>query len=71
MAQYPNGEKIHIGDKVLIEFGRTPGVVAAVIESEDEQAHFSVEEPGVMIESAPFGLVFWPAAMKDDPIIKA
>ena len=57
-----------IGDSVLIEHGRTPGTITEVIESQFKQ--WNVDEPGVMIKSAPFGLVFLPVStFNEDPIV--
>jgi len=67
---YEDGVEIDVGDEVLIERGRTPGTVTNVIVSEFDQKEWNVEESGVMIESAPFGLVFIPCAtFSDDPIV--
>ena len=46
-----------VGDAVLIEHGRTPGTIAYVLEATADLTQWNVDEPGVMIESAPFGLV--------------
>jgi hypothetical protein len=62
---YPNGAEIRVGDSVLIENGRTPGTVVDVIGPE-QIAAFNVDEPGVMIKSAPFGLVFIPVSLFAD-----
>lgn len=59
---YQDGTEIRAGDRVLIERRRTPGVVINVIESAASQAEWNVSEPGVMVESPPFGLVFLPVA---------
>ena len=59
---YPDGGEVFIGDAVLIEHGKTPGRIVAVVEQE-RVAEFNVEEPGLMIETAPFGLVFIPTSM--------
>jgi len=72
VATYDDGTEIEAGDSVFIERGRTPGIVKNVITSEFEQKEWNVTEPGVMIESAPFGLVFIPvASFSDDPITLA
>lgn len=55
MISYQDGTEMKVGDSVLIEEGGSPGVVIALIESAAEQSESNVEEPGVMIESAPFG----------------
>lgn len=65
---YLSGEVISIGDHVMLERGKTPGQVVDVITVESQIRQLKVEEPGVMIKSAPFGLVFWPLA-SDDPLV--
>jgi len=61
---------MEVGDSVLIEHGRTPGTISEVISAKDDLANWNVDEPGVMIKSAPFGLVFWPVSQfAEDPII--
>ena len=59
--KYPNGVEVKIGDRVRFERGETSGTVEAIIES--NFAGWSVDEPGVMLLSAPFGRVFIPASM--------
>jgi len=62
MVTYQDGTEIQVGDQVLIEHSKTPGVVTEVVESESSQLEWNVEEPGVMLEAPPFGLVFWPVS---------
>jgi hypothetical protein len=62
---YLDGNEAMVGDAVTIEYGRTPATVVAVVEA-DRLAEFNVSEPGLMLESAPFGLVYIPASMFDD-----
>jgi hypothetical protein len=70
MITYADGTEIKVGDSVLIEHGRTPGVVTEVLEGTAEFAQWNVEEPGVMIKSPPFGMVFWPLSkFAQDPIV--
>ena len=66
---YQTGEEILVGDEVLIENGKTPGIVERIIESQKEMEQWNVEESGVLIKAAPFGLVFWPFSNNDDPIV--
>jgi hypothetical protein len=61
MMTYPDGSEILIGDAVLFEKGQSSGTIVAVIS--EELADWNVEEPGVMIKSAPSGLVFIPTSM--------
>jgi len=66
---YKTGEVVKIGDSVLIENGKTPGIVQAVIETENDMQEWGLDEKGISIESKPFGLVFWPASILEDPVI--
>lgn len=69
MILYQDGKEMKVGDSVLIEHGRTPGTITEVIESANVK-QWNVDEPGVMIRSAPFGLVFLPVStFTDDPIV--
>jgi hypothetical protein len=69
MLTYLSGAPIELGDAVLIERGRTPGTVVKVVETPEEMANCNVVEPGVMVESAPFGLVYLPVGTwGDDPL---
>jgi len=67
--KYLSGKEIVVGDEVLIERGKTTGVIDKIIESEEEMNQWNVEEPGVLIKSMPFGLVFWPQSNIEDPIV--
>ena len=59
-----------VGDSVLIEHGRTPGQIIEVIEAEAELNQWNLQEPGVMIKSPLFGLVYLPVStFSDDPVI--
>lgn len=70
MITYHDGKEMKVGDSVLIEEGSTPGVITNVIESAVDQRECNVQEPGVMIKSPPFGLVFIPTStFKEDPVI--
>jgi hypothetical protein len=61
---YLDGTEVMTGDAVLIE-DETPGMIVAVVE-QDRVAEFNVEESGVMIKAAAFGLVYIPASMFGD-----
>ena len=56
------------GDQVLIEAGRTAGQILELIETDAQMKNWNVNEPGVMVKSAPFGLVFWPSS-SEDPLV--
>ena len=59
--KYSNGVEVRIGDKVRFERGGASGTVEAIIDADFRD--WSVEEPGVMLLSAPFGRVFIPVSM--------
>ena len=62
---YSDGTEMKVGDSVLIEHGRTPGTIGGVVVSAEHMRHWNLDKAGVMIKSAPFGLVFPP----EDPVI--
>ena len=66
---YFSGETVELGDSVTLEYGKTPGVVCAVIESPQQINEWALDEPGIMIEAEPFGMVFWPESETYDPVI--
>ena len=50
--------------------GYEPGVITELIESVSEQSQSNVDEPGIMIKSPRFGLVFIPVStLKEDPVV--
>ena len=69
MFSYADGSEVMVGDSVLHERGRTPGVVEAIVVSAKEMKDTNVEEPGVMLTSPPFGRVYlseyW---LREDPL---
>ncbi|MDP2227671.1 MAG: hypothetical protein Q8J78_09375 [Moraxellaceae bacterium] len=67
--KYITGETVEVGDLVLIERGRTPGVVHAIVESLQQMIEWGVDEAGLSIKSEPFGLVFWPTSEAENPVI--
>ena len=70
MISYTDGGEMRIGDHVRIEHGRTPAIVVDLIELPEHLAQWNVAEPGVMLKSPPFGLVFLPVStFADDPIL--
>jgi len=69
MFCYDDGTEVQVGDSVLLEHGRTPGVVTSIIVSEAEIKATNVDEPGIMLRSPPFGLVFLPKwSLETDPL---
>jgi hypothetical protein len=67
--RYASGEHAEPGDCVMLEHGRTKGVVQVVIATPEQMAEWGVGEPGLLLESEPFGLVFWPESEPYDPVI--
>ncbi len=67
--KYATGEEVKVGDSVLIENGKTPGIVHAVVETPTQMKEWGVDELGISIESEPFGLVYWPSSETEDPVI--
>jgi hypothetical protein len=59
---YPDGTEILVGDSVFIERRRTPGTIVDIFGT-DRIEELGVDQPGVMISSAPFGLVYVPVSM--------
>ena len=70
MISYQDGTEMRVGDAVLIEDGRTPGTIRELLQANADFKQWNVTEPGVMIKSAPFGLIFIPVSIfTDEPII--
>jgi hypothetical protein len=67
--KYTTGEEVNVGDRVIIEKGKTLGIVHTVIETLTQMQECGVDEPGILIKSAPFGLVFWSCTEIEDPVI--
>jgi hypothetical protein len=59
--KYPNGAEVKVGDNVRFERGGATGTVETIIDT--NLSDWSVDEPGVMLVSAPFGGVFIPLSM--------
>lgn len=69
MFKYENGSEILVRDSVLLENGRTPGTVEFIVTTAEEMWAINAEEPGVMLESPPFGRVYLPQwCLTDDPL---
>ena len=49
--KYLSGEEIEVGDNVLIENRRTPGVVECVIETDQDMKEWNLDERGVLLKS--------------------
>ena len=69
IVRHADGTAVQVGDQVLIEHGRTPGIVEMVIVEPNDIAEFNVGEAGVMLLSRPFWRVFWPLDCPEDPVI--
>jgi len=59
--KYPNGVEVKVGDNVRFERGGATGIVETIIDA--NFSDWSVDEPGVMLLSSPFGRVFIPVSM--------
>ena len=58
-----------VGDCVLIENGRTEATVVQVVTTTEQQQEWGVELPGVMLKSAPFGLLYLPTEfLTEEPL---
>lgn len=69
---YPDGSAARIGDAVLIESDQVSTIIKHFIQSPEQLAEWGVEEPGVIFEAAPFGLLFIPERMlKESPLERA
>ena len=66
---YISGEEIKVGDKVLIEQRRTPGLVEHIIETDQDMKEWGLDEQGLLLLSEPFGSIFWPLSETYDPVI--
>jgi hypothetical protein len=67
---YPDGTTVMVGDSVLFEQGRTPGLVELVVSSDEQMKENGVEEPGIMLKSPPFGLVYLPhLSLEEDGLV--
>jgi len=66
---YLSGENIQVGDNVQLEHGKTTGVVQFIIQSDDDMKEWNLDEQGLLIQSEPFGSVFWPLDDVNDPIV--
>jgi hypothetical protein len=70
--RYEDGSLVRVGDQVLIENGRTPAKVKELIVQPQQLVEWGLQEPGVMLESPPFGLLFIPASLfTEEPLQKA
>lgn len=69
MFKYEDGAAIMVGDSVLLEHGRTPGIVESIVSTAEEMKATNVDEPGVMLKSPPFGRVYLPQwSLLEDPL---
>lgn len=66
--KYETGEEVRVGDSVLLEHGKTLGKVKSIVQTIKQMEEWNVNEVGLLIESVPFGLVFWPATYPEDPV---
>jgi hypothetical protein len=70
MIRYPDGSEARAGDLVLLDRGERTGRVSTVIDSAPEMRAWGLDEPGLMIESEFYGLLFLPQSAFDHDEIK-
>jgi hypothetical protein len=69
MFKYQDGSDVLVGDNVLIENGKTPGVVDRIITNDEEAKNINVDEVGIMLKSPPFGLIYFSKSwLEEDPL---
>jgi hypothetical protein len=69
MFKYQDGSDVLVGDNVLIENGKTPGIVDRIITNDEEAKNINVDEVGIMLKSPPFGLVYFSKhLLQQDPL---
>jgi hypothetical protein len=69
MFKYADGTEVLIGDTVLIEHGKTSGVVHLIVNTAAEVKDFKVAEVGIMLKDTPTGFVYLTTKwLKEDPI---
>ena len=69
MITYADGSSIKVGDSVLLENGQTLGVVELIVLTPPEMQAIGVDEPGVMLRSPPYGLVYLPDwSLQEEPL---
>jgi hypothetical protein len=69
MFKYQDGSDVLVGDNVLIENGKTPGIVDRIITNDEEAKNINVDEVGIMLKSPPFGLVYFSKHwLQQDPL---
>jgi len=67
--RYGDGLVVKTGDKVFVPSEQVQALVTALIQSPEQQAEWSVSEPGVMCEAQEFGLLFIPTSiLKEHPL---
>ena len=67
--RYGDGLVVKTGDKVFVPSEQVQALVTALIQSPEQQAEWSVSEPGVMFEAQEFGLLFIPTSiLKEHPL---
>lgn len=67
--KYLTGEPIRRGDIVLVEKAKTKAIVEMIVDTEDLKRLLDVDEYGVLLQSEPFGKVFWGVSKNSDPIV--
>ena len=66
--KYQDGSEIKIGDFVRLENG-TVGTIYQLVSTEDEIKAIRVEEPGILLDAIPDGLIYLPqSTFVEDPL---
>ena len=69
MFKYTDGSEIKVGDSVLCENEKVPGIIELIALTPEEMSAINVNEPGVMVLSSPFGRLYLPAwSLEEDPL---
>lgn len=58
MFKYKDNTEVLIGDNVLLESGKTSGVVDLIVNTQAEVKAFKVDEAGVMVSLVGTGMVY-------------
>lgn len=68
MFKYQDGSDVLVGDNVLIENGKTPGIVDRIITNDEGAKNINLDEVGIMLKSPPFLVYFSAHWLQQDPL---
>jgi hypothetical protein len=66
MIRYIDNTPANVGDTILIDNGERTGRVVAIVQDEMHMREWGVDEPGLMVESDYYGMLFVPADQISD-----